>query len=126
MDIDIEAIRAEAREQRANASASELEAIDRRVTELLDLLGKAHTMAILREFALGDDAYRFSELEDRLEVSPTTLSNRLGELTEAGLLTRRSYDEIPPRVEYRTTETADALDPMFEHLHRWAASHELE
>ena len=59
-------------------------------------------------------------------MSPTTLSKRLSELTDAGLLTRRSYDEIPPRVEYEPTAAADDLAPVFIHLYEWASVHDLD
>lgn len=54
-----------------------------------------------------------------------TLSNRLEEFTEAGLLTRHAYNEIPPRVEYEMTEKSRDLKPIFRHLSAWVARHEL-
>jgi len=89
-------------------------------TRLFDLLSRAHTIPILHAFAISSDAYRFNELEDRLDVPPTTLTDRLRELTDADFLTRRSYDEIQPRVEYAATEKTVALKPMFEFLCAWA------
>lgn len=49
---------------------------------------------------------RFSGLEEVVDIAPNTLSNRLEELTEIGLLTRNAFNEIPPRVEYNATEKA--------------------
>ncbi|PSQ51961.1 transcriptional regulator [Halobacteriales archaeon SW_8_65_20] len=115
-----------ARARRRELSPTEREQVESRVSSLLDLLGKVHTMALLREFAFADEPLRFSELETRLGVSPNTLSQRLSDLTDAGLLVRESYDEIPPRVEYRPTERAEALFPAFGHFHHWAAEHELD
>lgn len=115
----------DARELRSSLTPAERERVERNVSELLDLLGKAHTMAILREFAFAEGPLRFSTLEDELGVSPNTLSERLKELTAAGLLARESFDEIPPRVEYRPTEKAKALFPAFGHFHRWATEYDL-
>jgi DNA-binding HxlR family transcriptional regulator len=62
---------------------------------------------------------------DDLGVAPNTLSARLSEFTEAGLLDREAYDEIPPRVEYTPAEQAEGLFPVFAHLHHWAMDNEL-
>jgi DNA-binding HxlR family transcriptional regulator len=107
-------------------SAAERERVEGRVSDLLDLLGKAHAMAVLREFAFAEGPLRFSDLESELSVAPNTLSVRLSELVEAGLLARESYDEIPPRVEYEPTPKAEALFPAFGHFHRWACEYDLE
>lgn len=99
--------------------------ISRTVAELLDLLGKTHTMAVLSAFAFAEGSLRFSDLETELDIAPNTLSTRLRELTDAGLLDREAYDEVPPRVEYTPTEKAESLFPAFAHLHHWAIEHEL-
>jgi DNA-binding HxlR family transcriptional regulator len=125
LGVDVEAGRAAACERRAAAPAAEVERVERTMADLLSLLGKAHTMALLREFALEEGPWRFTELEERLGVSPNTLSERLKELTRTGLLSRRAYDEIPPRVEYTATERAHDLFPVFGHLARWAEVHDL-
>lgn len=117
--------RAAARERRESLSPDERERVEATVSGLLDLLGKAHTMAVLREFAFAEGSLRFSDLEDCLGVSPNTLSARLRELVDAGLLSRTAYDEMPPRVEYRATEKAEALFPAFGHFHRWATEYDL-
>ncbi len=88
--------------------------------ELFALLGKAHTLEILHEIALGDGPpVRFGELQETLDLSPNTLSRRLNELVDFGFLKRTQYDEIPPRVEYESTEKLDALRPMFLELGDW-------
>jgi DNA-binding HxlR family transcriptional regulator len=125
-DAKREGIPADGCTRRAQATDAEVRRVERTMSDLLSLLGKAHTMAILREFALHEGPWRFSELEERLGISPNTLSERLKELTAAGLLSRRAYDEIPPRVEYVATEKADDLFPVFGHLARWAERHHLE
>ena len=82
-------------------------------------------MAVLSAFAFAEGPLRFSELESALGVAPNTLSVRLRELTDAGLLGREAYDEAPPRVEYEPTPAAEALFPAFGHMHVWAMEHEL-
>jgi DNA-binding HxlR family transcriptional regulator len=117
--------RAAAAAFRASFDDDERERIERTVADLLDLLGRAHAMAVLSEFAFAEGPLRFSELETALGVAPNTLSARLGELTAAGLLDRRRYDEVPPRVEYTPTQKAEDLFPVFARLHHWAIDHEL-
>jgi DNA-binding HxlR family transcriptional regulator len=125
MDPDLPRGRSEAVAKRESLPPAERERTEATVAELLSLLGKAHAVGILRTFALSPGAWRFSELEAELGVSPNTLSERLTELVVAGLLTRTSYDEIPPRVEYEATEAAAALFPALGHVHRWALDHDL-
>jgi DNA-binding HxlR family transcriptional regulator len=124
-DLDSGLSREEAIALRESFEDAEQERIQRTVAELLDLLGKAHTMAVLSEFAFAEGSLRFSDLEGELGVAPNTLSTRLRELTEAGLLDRDAYDEVPPRVEYTPTAKAESLFPVFAHLHHWAIEHEL-
>ncbi|MCI4350030.1 MAG: helix-turn-helix transcriptional regulator [Thermoplasmata archaeon] len=68
---------------------------------------------------------RFSELVVELELAPTTLSSRLKTLVETGILLRRSYSEIPPRVEYEATDKARAFGDIYRALGRWAQEHDL-
>ncbi len=96
-----------------------------RVTELFQILGKAHTLDILHVFHADPTPRRFVEIQERLGVSPNTLAERLRELVDAGLLTRTAYNEIPPRVDYAPTEKAAALEPAFATLTDWASQHDL-
>lgn len=80
------------------------------IAEAAALLGDKWTLIILRD--LGRGTKRFSELERSGEgITPSVLTTRLRELEARGLVTRTSYAEIPPRVEYVLTKMgADALD----------------
>lgn len=91
---------------------------------LFELMGKAHTIAILHELTVESRPWRFNELKDRLNVSPNTLSERLSELADADLVTRHAYNEIPPRVEYDATPKACELESVFDDLHDWMVRHE--
>lgn len=126
-DTDLQAgrSRADAIALRESFDPEEQDRIRRTVDDLLDLLGKTHTMAVLSAFAFAAGALRFSEIEADLDIAPNTLSTRLQELTAAGLLTREAYDEVPPRVEYTPTEKAESLFPVFAHLHHWAIEYDL-
>lgn len=96
------------------------------VGEVFDLLGRAHMLDLLHAFTAAEGGpLRFHELEDDLSISPNTLSARLKELTQAGLLERRAYREIPPRVEYETTSKAQDLCGVFDEIEAWATRHDL-
>lgn len=94
------------------------------VSTLLDLLTNAHAMSILYSLFCEQRPLRFTELEEATGASPKVLSQRLKEFVEAGLVSRRSYDESPPHVEYEPTPMAEDLDPAFQFLYAWAARSE--
>ncbi|SRR5579884_47568 len=85
------------------------------IAEAAKLLGDKWTLIILRNLA--DGARRFKELEQLGEgVSPSVLAARLRELEEQGIVTRTSYNEIPPRVEYRLAPKGRDALPVVEAL----------
>ena len=96
------------------------------VTEIFQILGKAHMLDILHIFHADPTPHRFVDIQERLRMSPNTLSERLHDLVDAGLVTRTAYNEIPPRVDYAATEKALALAPVFQSLTEWAAKHDLK
>jgi DNA-binding HxlR family transcriptional regulator len=88
-------------------------------SDLLGLLGRKYVMDILCIVA-NHGTVRFGEIEAHLpDASTSTLSTRLEDLTEAGLVERRQYDEIPPRVEYELTEDGAELAERFEPVVEW-------
>jgi DNA-binding HxlR family transcriptional regulator len=63
---------------------------------------------------------RFNALQRRLPgITQRLLTKQLRELEEAGLVSRKVYAEVPPRVEYRVTEEGESLRPIFDALARW-------
>ena len=85
------------------------------VRRAADLLGRRYALAIV--YASRSGATRFNEFKQVLgPVPPTTLSARLDELAEAGVLERRVVDSRPPRTEYTLTtkgrRLADLLDSL--------------
>ncbi len=63
---------------------------------------------------------RFCELERSLEgISPRTLSLRLRALEDCGVVARKTYPEVPPRVEYGLTDKGRALVPLIEDMRRY-------
>jgi DNA-binding HxlR family transcriptional regulator len=80
-----------------------------------DIICSKWTVLVIRDLA--DGRSRFCELERSLAgISPRTLSLRLRALEEEGVIERRTYPEVPPRVEYGLTEKGQALLPLVEDM----------
>ncbi len=63
---------------------------------------------------------RFNELRRMIEgVTQTMLTKQLRALEADGLVERKIYAEVPPRVEYRATKRAHELQEMFLAMHDW-------
>lgn len=87
------------------------------VRRAADLLERRWTLSIL--YASISGAARFNEFRDTLgRVPPATLTARLTELVEAGLLERRVLDTRPPAVEYRLTSLGKRFEPLLRELAR--------
>jgi DNA-binding HxlR family transcriptional regulator len=83
------------------------------VSACADVLGGKWTILLVRDLAEGRS--RFCELERSLEgISPRTLSLRLRALEEHGIVARKTFPEVPPRVEYTLTDKGRALVPIIE------------
>lgn len=93
---------------------------------ILAVLGKKWTLFLIA--VLGNESRRrFNEiLEDLRFVSSRTLSDRLKELVDLGLVRREAYAEIPPRVEYELTEDGRGLRARLIPLLEWAIRAERE
>ena len=69
------------------------------------------------------DSLRFAEIEDHLpSASTSTISKRLDDFEDSGLVTRRQYNEIPPRVEYSLTDDGDEVSTRLKPLLEWAST----
>lgn len=70
--------------------------------------------------SLRKSSKRFGQLDYSIpHVSRKVLSSHLGEMVQDGLITRHSYSESPPRVEYCLTEKGRELVPIFEAMAEW-------
>jgi DNA-binding HxlR family transcriptional regulator len=97
------------------------------VCRTAEIISGKWTLLIIRDLA--DSSLRFCELERSLEgISPRTLSLRLRALEEQGVVERRTYPEVPPRVTYQLTDKGLALVPLIEDMRtygrRWLPEHE--
>ena len=95
-----------------------------RYGRLLEVLGKPHTLGILYSIISTRSPWRFTQLQKHLELQPKTLAMRLQELVKFGLVARRSYNEIPPRVDYQLTQKGRDLGKLFNELQAWTSKYD--
>jgi DNA-binding HxlR family transcriptional regulator len=90
------------------------------VVNVWELLGRRWSLHILKNLST-QEVIRFNELKRSLPgISSTVLSERLLELEREGLVTKKIYPEVPPRVEYSITPQARELEGIIKDLARWA------
>ena len=88
------------------------------VETTLKIIGGKWNVLILRD--LMEEAKRFGELKRSVgNVSQKVLTAALRELEANGLITRTVFAEVPPRVEYATTELGRSLKPVLDALRDW-------
>nr|WP_066874903.1 helix-turn-helix domain-containing protein [Clostridium mediterraneense] len=84
----------------------------------LQLIGDKWKVLILRDLMTGTK--RFSELKKSLNgITQKVLTANLRSMEESGLLTRKVYPEVPPKVEYTLTETGYSLKPILDSMMIW-------
>lgn len=89
------------------------------IEDMCKVLGRRWTVLILSNLHT-KDTVRFNELKRSLTgISSAVLSNRLLEMDREGLISKKIYPEIPPKVEYRLTERARELGVILKDLGRW-------
>ena len=92
------------------------------VTGLLQLIGGKWKPIIL--YCLRSEKRRFGEIASRIpDLSRKVLTQQLKELEEDGLITRKKYNETPPRVDYELTELGKSLSPVLSAMEIWGMEH---
>ena len=76
-------------------------------------------------YLLSDGPVRFNELQRRMpeEMTHTTLSRQLKSLEEEGLIVRREYQQIPPKVEYSLSSIGEKFKDVLSVLETWGDSY---
>jgi len=88
------------------------------VEAALDQLGGKWKPLIL--WVLIDGKLRFNEINKFLpSITQRMLTKQLRELEKDGLINRKVYEEVPPKVEYSLTEKGDSVIPVLESLCDW-------
>jgi DNA-binding HxlR family transcriptional regulator len=90
------------------------------IENMWEVLGRRWALLILRNLHT-KEAVRFNELKRILPgISSTVLASRLLEMEREGLISKKIYPEIPPKVEYRLTSRARELGVILKDLGEWA------
>ena len=90
------------------------------IDNMWEVLGRRWALLILKNLHT-KEAIRFNELKRALPgISSTVLAARLLEMEREGLISKKIYPEIPPKVEYRLTVRARELGVILKDLGRWA------
>ena len=92
------------------------------VETTLMLISDRWKVLIIRDLLEGTK--RFGELKKSVgNVSQKVLTANLRSMEQAGLLTRKVYAEVPPRVEYTLTETGYSLKPVLDSMVAWGTEY---
>lgn len=90
------------------------------VETTLELIGGKYKALIL--WHLSDGVLRFSQLQKSIpSVTARVLTHQLRELEAQGLIARKVYPEVPPKVEYSMTELGRSLMPILTAMRDWGA-----
>ncbi|QDZ39352.1 helix-turn-helix transcriptional regulator [Euhalothece natronophila Z-M001] len=93
------------------------------VETTIQLIGGRWKVLILRE--LFTETKRFSELQRALTgITQKMLTQQLREMETDGLVTRKVYPVVPPKVEYSLTALGESLRPIIQEMHHWGKAYE--
>lgn len=88
----------------------------------LDIIGGKWKMPIL--WRLKDKPWRYSELKKSLgKITHKMLAQQLKELEEDGLISRKVFASVPPKVEYSITVRGKTIIPIIESLRTWGENY---
>jgi len=92
------------------------------IANAMDIIGNKWTALILRDLFSGPK--RFCELEKSVgNINPRTLSQRLDDLELNGIVTKKSFAEVPPRTEYTLTKKGHDLLPVLKQMATWGTKY---
>lgn len=92
------------------------------VETTLWLIGNKWKVLIIRDLLTGTK--RFGELKKSIgKVSQKVLTTQLRDMEEDGLISRKIYAEVPPRVEYSLTELGKSLQPILNAMLQWGTEY---
>ena len=92
------------------------------VATTVSLIGNKWKLLILRN--LLQRPWRFGELRKSLDgISQKVLTESLRSMESDGIIVRRVYAEVPPRVEYSLSELGESMRPILESMEAWGTNY---
>ena len=85
--------------------------------KILELLGKKHVLSIIKYLGERESCARFNEIQKDLKINAKSLSDRLSELEEKKIIIRKSFDSVPPKVEYRLADIRSEIKAVMDGIH---------
>lgn len=93
------------------------------VAVTVGLIGNKWKLLILRDLMTG--VKRFGELRKGVSgISQKVLTENLREMEEYGILNRKVYAEVPPKVEYKLTQIGESLKPIINSMEEWGKGYQ--
>jgi len=91
----------------------------------LSLIGGKWKMKIMYELS-SDSILRYGELKQKIPaITHKMLSSQLKELENSGIIHRKEYPQIPPKVEYSLTPKGNSLMPILEEMCKWGVANQI-
>jgi DNA-binding HxlR family transcriptional regulator len=118
-------------QQGCNFDGYDADTIMKQTAKLRKLITKRGTLEILIPLCCTTNPVRYLKFRNTLKgFSSRTLATRLKELEKSGILERRAYNEIPPRVEYKLTdkgqELVESVVSLLQWMKRWSNTNKNE
>ena len=113
-------IQSENLKETCNFKGYDIDSLMKETSQLRKLIAKRGTLEILIPLCCNSSPVRYLTFRNSMKgFSSKTLAIRLKELEKSGILSRKSYNEIPPRVEYRLTSKGQELTESIISLLHW-------
>ncbi len=93
--------------------------------KVVDMIGGKWKLRIIYILAF-HEVLRYGELKRLLSpVTHKMLTTQLKELEKAGLVNRKEYQQVPPKVEYSLTQMGRDLEPVVKEIHTWIMRYDI-
>ena len=92
------------------------------VAMTVSLIGSKWKLLIMRN--LLSRPWRFNELQKSIDgISQKALTEALRSMEADGIVNRKVFPEVPPRVEYSLTELGESMRPIFQSMESWGLAY---